>query len=72
MKTGTYANGTLVILEGDTTKAYQLEMVSLTIHSANFAEVTFYQNGKKEPANKRSLFIPATSIVSFTGYGYAN
>ena len=37
----------------------------------DFITITHYVNGSPEPENKRTIFIPKDTLISFTGFGYA-
>lgn len=74
MKYGTFEAALIKYIEEDTLnhKWRQLQHAHMVIHDNGFAEIIHYENGIREPINKRTMVIPASSLISFTGYGYAN
>lgn len=73
MKTGTFETGKLTYhRKPEDPRVAILLKVSMTVYPTGFVEFSHYENGVKEPRNKVSLFLPATAVLSFEGYGYAN
>lgn len=74
MKYGTFTAALIKYIEGDSLnpKWSELKHVHMTIYGNGFAEIIHFENGIREPNNKRTMVIPASSIISFIGYGYAN
>lgn len=74
MKFGTFATALIKYTDevGMTPFETELKHVYMVIHDNGFAEICYYAYGNKEPNNKRTMVIPASSIINFIGYGYAN
>ena len=74
MKYGTFAAALIKYIDEDPLHPLRCELkhVHMVIHGNGFVEIIHFENGIKEPDNKRTMVIPTSSLISFTGCGYAN
>lgn len=63
-----YFESAEVVYHNDTTRIYQFCRLD---YVDNFITITHYVNRSPEPENKRTIFIPKDTLISFTGFGYA-